>query len=145
MPNQNRKTPFMMNISKIAISFTIAIALSFGSLAYAGSSDRTTPTIVGAAIGGALGGIAGNTMQSTLLGAAVGGVAGNQLARHNQDKKAEKAAEQRHRATYQPYDKHNSRAYKASRKLNKKCHTKGNRDGHFRLAASKPENNFAGM
>ena len=113
----------MMNISKITISFTIAIALSFGSLAYAGSSDRTT---------------------STFVGAAVGGVAGNQLARHNPDKKAEKAAE-RHRATYQPYDKHNSRAYKASRKLNKKCHTKGNRDRHYRLAASKPENNFAGM
>ena len=135
----------MMNISKIASGFTIAIALNFGGLAYAGSSDRTTPTIVGAAVVGALGGIAGNTMQSTLLGAAVGGVAGNQLARHNQDKKAEKAAEQRHRATYQPYDKHNSRAYKTSRKLNKKCHAKGNRDGHFRLAASKPENNFAGM
>ena len=135
----------MMNISKIASGFTIAIALNFGGLAYAGSSDRTTPTIVGAAVVGALGGIAGNTMQSTLLGAAVGGVAGNQLVRHNQDKKAKKEAEKYRRATYQPYDKHNSRTYKASRKSTKKCHTKGNRDHHYRITASKSENNFAGM
>ncbi len=114
----------MMNISKITISFTIAIALSFGSLAYAGSSDRTT---------------------STFVGAAVGGVAGNQLVRHNQDKKAKKEAEKYRRATYQPYDKHNSRTYKASRKSTKKCHTKGNRDHHYRITASKSENNFAGM
>ena len=119
----------MMNISKIASGFTIAIALNFGGLAYAGSSDRTTPTIVGAAVVGALGGIAGNTMQSTLLGAAVGGVAGNQLARHNQDKKAKKA-EERRRAGYQRYAKHDARAYKASHKSNKKCDNKGNRGRH---------------
>ena len=119
----------MMNIRKIAISCTAAIALCFGSLAHASSSDRTTSTIVGAALGGAVGGIAGNNMQSTLLGAAVGGVAGNQLARHNQDKKAKKA-EERRRAGYQRYAKHDARAYKASHKSNKKCDKKGNRGRH---------------
>ncbi|MFC3874498.1 glycine zipper domain-containing protein [Neisseria musculi] len=78
----------MNMVRKSMITVLAASALVLAPLAQARMSDRTTATIVGAAVGGVIGSAAGNNMESTLIGAALGGTAGNLYAKRNQKRKA---------------------------------------------------------
>lgn len=59
-----------------------ATVLSGAPLAMA-EMNRTEATIVGAAVGGVIGHVAGSDTQSTLIGAAAGGLLGNLLSQSN--------------------------------------------------------------
>lgn len=85
-----------ITIRRSTFTLLAAAALCFGPFSQAGTTDRTTATIVGAAVGGVVGSVAGNNMESTLLGAAIGGTAGNLIAKNNQKKEVNKAAERYH-------------------------------------------------
>ncbi|MDO1510857.1 MULTISPECIES: glycine zipper domain-containing protein [unclassified Neisseria] len=86
----------MNTIRKTLIAVLAAVALSFGTTAQARMTDRTEATIVGAAVGGVIGKVAGNNMESTLIGAAIGGTAGNLYAKRNQKKEAAEQARHHH-------------------------------------------------
>lgn len=85
----------MNTIRKAMITALAASALVLAPVAQARMTDRTTATIVGAAVGGVIGSAAGNNMESTLIGAALGGTAGNLYAKRNQ--KREAAEHEKHR------------------------------------------------
>lgn len=108
-------------IRKSAIIVLAASALILTPLVQARMTDRAKATIVGAAVGGVLGGTVGNNMESTLLGAAVGGTAGNLYAKRNQKREAVKRENKRRvvfrdRHHHHYYDDNDGRSKKYGQK-----------------------------
>lgn len=96
----------MKHFALIAVA-TAALTFAGGNVAFAddcSGHDHDTGTVLGAAGGAAIGGLASHSVIGAVAGAVVGGVAGNAIARSEDCAKAERRADDEDRARAHAYD-----------------------------------------